>query len=232
MDCNFNQIMTKKGFTIIELVVVMAIVAIVGTMLVMIFTSTLRGSNKAQVLSAIKQGGQAVLENMDKTFRSAENVVCPVVTPPLTTASSTQIVIYSSDDNQDTSDNTQGIYTRYRFIAPTSSANGLLQRDNPVKQIVQGTGVLETDQEFINRVCTFTDPMSPTVLTDITPQTGVSVSCVNSDCASKPIFTRSTQSGSRDSVWIQFALGSGVQAPAVIAGQIDPVIFQTTIELR
>lgn len=216
--------MKNKGFTIIELVVVMAIMAVVGTMLVMIFSSTLRGSNKSQMLSAIKQGGQAVLENMDKTFRSAENVVCPVVTPPLTTASSTQIIIYSSDRTEASSSDTQGVYTRYRFIVPTTTTNGLIQRDNPTKQVVQETGVLETDQAFINRICGIDDIMSPTVLTDITPETGVSVV--------SGTFIRSIQAGSKDSVWVQFTLGPGAKAPSVIVGQIDPVVFQTTVELR
>ena len=206
----------RQGFTLVELLVVIAILAIAVTFILTIFTSSLRGSNKSQIVSTIKQNGQSVLETMDKNVRNSDNVVCPSITPPATTASSTNLVVVS-----------KGTYTRYRFIAPSPpvnpTVNGLIQQDNPAKQTV--LGIEETDPEFINRVCTLTDPMQGVnILTDTNPQTGVS--------AVNGLFTRSRQAGSRDSVTIRFDLSPGISAPAVIAGQIDPVTFQTTIQLR
>ena len=46
-----------KGFTLIEMIVVVAVLIIMGAILSQIFSNTLRGSNKAQVLSSIKQNG-------------------------------------------------------------------------------------------------------------------------------------------------------------------------------
>lgn len=197
-----------KGFTLVEILVTMAIVAIVGTILVTIFTNTLRGSNKSQILAVIKQNGQAVLENMDKTIRDADNVVC------INSADRRTLVVVKG-----------GIYTRYRIIPPVdSSINGYIQQDNPVQP---ATGDSSDIKLFKDNVCT--DPMGTDssrvdTLTDTNKQSGVSVKNGG--------FIKYPQSGFKDSVAVTFTLGPGVEAPAVIAGQIDDVVFRTTIGLR
>ncbi len=204
---------TERGFTLIEMLVVMAITAVTGVILVMIFTNTLRGSNKSQILSAIKQNGQSVLENMDKTIRNADNVVCPS-----TNIQYKSLVVVKN-----------GVYTRYRFTDPSLSsiANGLIYQDSPAKQLVAGVfpDREETDSEFVSRVCPLTDPLSaPTILTDTNIQSGVSV--VNG------LFARNRSAGFMDQVTIQFDITTGVGVSQSVAGQIDPVRFQTTIQLR
>ncbi len=199
----------KKGFTLAEILVVLAVLSLIGVLVVTIFTRSLRGANKSQILSSIKQNGQVVLENIDKTVRSSDNVVC---------SEDTLVVVQN------------GIYTRYGFIPPLN-ANGFIQQDNPVKENVEGSIPLreETDPEFVNRVCLSTDPMlEPVILTDRNPQTGVSVEVREG----KKLFTRNRSAGFRDQITINFDLKPGVEAPQVIVGQIDPVVFQTTIQLR
>lgn len=206
--------MKKSGFTLVEIIVVMAITAIVGTILVTIFTNTLRGSNKAQILAVIKQNGQAVLENMDKTIRSSDNVAC--VTP-----SGNTLVIVKN-----------GTYSRYRFFAPVGAVNGNIQQDNPAKPTPPA--VNSDISLFINALCTDdTDPLVGSItLTDTNTQTGVSVECIASDCSTYPIFHKDPAAGYRDQVTVKFILSPGISAPAVISSQIDPVVFQTTIGLR
>lgn len=187
----------NKGFTIAELLVAIAIIAFLGTIMVAIFTSTLRGSNKSQILGSIKQNGQAVLEIMDKTIRSADNVIC--------TSGDTKTLVIEKN----------GIYTRFRFIVPTSTANGKIQQDSPLPGVDMET--------FLMNVCI--NPMStPITLTDTNTQTGISVK--------EGSFTRNQQAGSKDNVTVSFTLGPGVQAPPAVAGQIEPVKFQTTVQLR
>lgn len=207
------RIKNLNGFTLVEIAVVMAIVAIVGLMMLVIFTNTLRGSNKAQVLAAIKQNGQAVLENMDKTIRGADDVICP---GNLVNSGPTLVIVKN------------GTYTRYRFIAP-APGNGLIQQDNPAKQPV-GSRV-ETESEFDSRVCCLAglcgvnDPMTQiAILTDTNSQSGVSVLSGS--------FTRNIQPGFKDNITVSFVLGPGVEAPPIVAGKIDPVTFQTTVQLR
>lgn len=194
----------ERGFTLVEILVVMGIIAVVGTMMVAIFIGTLRGSNKAQILAVIKQNGQAVLENMDKTIRAADNIVC-------LSAGDTLVVVKN------------GVYTRYKFVAPTTSANGFIQQDNPAQP---ASGNNSDIKLFKDNVCTDpmgTDALVVNTLTDINFQTGVSAS---------GLFTKSVQPGFKDSLTVSFTLDNGINAPEVIAGQIDPVEFTTTIGLR
>lgn len=193
----------ERGFTLAEILVVVAITAIVGTILVLIFTNTLRGSAKAQILSAIKQNGQAVLESMDKTIRNADDVIC-VSNPP-----NTLVVVK------------ENVYTRYRIVlstdgvstAPTSCTgsgkNGCIVQDNPPSP---PQGMCDDSMPLAN------------ILTDSDTKTGVSVVSGS--------FSSSKLAGYNTAITVEFKLKPGAGAPAVITGQIDPVAFQTTIELR
>ena len=200
----------ERGFTLAEILVVMAIVAIVGMIMVLIFANTLRGSNKSQILSVMKQNGQAVLDNIDRTIRSSDNIICPSYAGLTDTTSSSDTMAVVRN----------GTYTRYRFMSPPPSENGLIQQDIPIKAIE------ETDAEFISRICGSSDPMiqQPVILTDTNIQTGVSVE--------NGSFARNRSAGFKDQVTVKFDLKPGVGAPQIIASQIDPQTYQTTIELR
>lgn len=197
----------SRGFTLMELLVSIAVLSVIGVIFLVVFSNSLRGGNKAQIVLAIKQNGQAVLETIDKTIREADNVICPVIVSPYTSAQSTNLVIVKD-----------GIYTRYRFEV-ISNENGLIKQDNPVKQA-------ETDTGFINRVCSVNDLMSSQaiILTDTNSKTGVSIS--------GGLFTRSKQTGFKDVVTIQFDVGPGAGVIAGTSFSVDPVNFKTTIQLR
>lgn len=208
--------MKNKAFTLVELLVVIAVLSVIAILILTIFSRSLRGNNKAQILSAIKQNGQSVLENIDKTIRGADNVVCPTIIPPGTTASSDNMMVVS-----------EGTYTRYRFIIPGTNTNGLIQKDNPIKQDVEGSDPprQETDAEFVKRVCPPGSIMpNPVVLTDINPKTGVSVE--------NGLFKRDKSAGFADQLKVKFDLSPGQDAPSSVRGQIDAVHFETTIQLR
>lgn len=204
----------KNGFTLVEILVVLLVLSILGVLILVIFTQTLRGSAKSQIIAYIKQNGQAVLEKIDKNVRSAEKVICPANTAP----DARTLVVKNG-----------GTYARYRFYPPSPvsnpTANGFIQTDNPVKQIDPDTGKEETDPMFINRVCLFSDPMiQNSILTDNNPQTGISVE--------NGSFVRDSLAGFKDQVTIRFDLRPGVRARGTVALSIDPVNFSTTISLR
>lgn len=198
--------MKKSGFTLIEALVVIGVLSVIGMIILNVFSRSLRGSNKSQILGSIKQNGQSVLENIDKTVRGADNIVCPA----LTSSDARTLVVRSA-----------GAYTRYRFF----DEDNTIKQDNPVKQIDETTGLEETEPIFVNRVCFFEDPMpGSTILTDTNPKTGVRVISGQ--------FSRSRSAGFSDQLTVKFSLKPGAGAPEAVAGQIDPVHFETTIQLR
>lgn len=136
-----------QGFTLVELLVTVTILGIIGLLFFSTFSSSLRGGNKAQIVLAIKQNGQSLLENLDKTIRGSDNVICVNV--------STVVIIKD------------GIYTRYRFIDSTSSSNGQIQQDNP--------DPVGLTAELLDRMCTDSMSQTPLILTDTNTTTGVSV---------------------------------------------------------
>ena len=213
--------MKKKGFTLVEMLVVIAVVAVVGVIITTIFIRSLRGSNKAQIISSIKQNGQLVLENIDKTIRNADNLVC--------ISSNADNTVYTMIVEKN------GLYTRYRIAPPPNNTvpdiclvNGCIAYDNPTKETVEQTGKQETSPEFVDRVCVVTANMKQaTVLTDTNAQSGVQI---KSGSFTEP--DKDKKAGFKRAVKINLVLVPGVQAPSAVVGQIDPVTFETTIQLR
>jgi len=66
----------EKGFTLVELLVVVGLVLIIGTVGTSIITSVLRSYNKAQIINEIEQNGNYVLSLMESQIRNARSVVC------------------------------------------------------------------------------------------------------------------------------------------------------------
>lgn len=222
------------GFTLVEMLVVLAVLSIVGTLILTIFTRTLKGSNKAQIIGSIKQNGQLILETMDKTIRNADHLICvcpssdycpPTMVRPEGGVIKSNLVVVKD-----------GIYTRFDFIIPSSSSNGFVEWASFQLPDTHPDGTEENlyVAQFDQVACI--NPMRDLItnsnvvnnvsqLTDTNTQTGVSVTDLT--------FTEeSHKAGYKDVINVSLTLAPGVGAPASIAGQIDPVAFQTTIQLR
>ncbi len=197
----------KNGFTFIELLVVIAILSFALTLVLTIFTRTLRGGNKSQVISSIKQNGQLVLEVMDKTIRSSDRVVC-------TTESGDTIVVVKN-----------GTYTKFKFVPPTPTENGYIQKEEfgiPATP-PPGSDPYLYVRNFEVSICI--DPMvNPQIITDTNTKSGASVY--------NGVFSRTKATGFKDRVSIKFDVKNSVATAQAAAGQIDPVSFQTTVEIR
>lgn len=195
----------KKGFTLMEILISIAVLSVIGVLIMVIFSRSLRGGNKVQIILAIKQNGQAILESIDKAVRSSDQVVC------VNSTKNTLVIVKN------------GTYTRYRFVVPVSAANGQILQDNPVPVagIEQNNITL-----FINRVCGTTDPMMPdaVIITDTNKTTGVSV--LNGS------FSRDRLAGFKDVITIKFDVTQGIGVLSSQSVSIDPVHFETTIQLR
>lgn len=197
--------MKKNGFTLIELLVVIGVLSIVGILVLNIFAQSLRGNNKAQILSSIKKNGESILQNLDKVIRDSDHLVC---VGTFIATNDTLVVVG------------EGKYTRFRFTAPTTSVNGKIQQDFPSPPPVPAN-----DPNYSQAYLCAEPANSPQILTDTNPQTGTSVQSGS--------FTKQTgKAGYKDILTIQFTLRPGVGAPSSVAGQIDDVAFATSIELR
>lgn len=62
----------KTGFTLVELLVVIGIMAVVGGVGSDLFVSILKGANKANVINEVKQNGNHALDVMERNIRNAK----------------------------------------------------------------------------------------------------------------------------------------------------------------
>lgn len=200
-----------EGFTLVEVLVVIAMSAIILTILTQVFFSSLKGNNKAQLIATIKQNGQSVIDTFDKNIRDADNIVCP------STGTSKTLIIVK-----------QGVYTRYRFVELSANCvnnqncNGDILRDNPTQSPT------ETAVNFVDSYCSLTNIEAPFVasghLVDNSSSQGVAVASGS--------FKVYKSAGFKTVVNINFQLQPSDQAAKKILGTIDPVTFNTSIGLR
>jgi Tfp pilus assembly protein PilW len=69
-----SQFSNSRGFTFIELLVSMTIIMLVGTVIVTVFFSALRGTDKSQSLIAVRQNGNFALSQIANAIRQAESI--------------------------------------------------------------------------------------------------------------------------------------------------------------
>ncbi len=168
----------RRGFTMVEVLVVMSVLSVVGVFILSIFTNSLRGNNRTQIVELIKQNGQAILETMDKTIRNSDRVVC------------------ISNSNQTITIIKNGVYTKFSFIASVSgSTNGYFQQEafSLPSSPPPGTDANLYIRDFETTVCESL-AASPQVITDTNTQTGVSIDCQGGQddsnrCSTNPIFS-------------------------------------------
>lgn len=203
---NFNK--NLSGFTLAEVLVVISVLSILGVIVLTIFSRSLRGTNKSQILVSLKENGQGVLETLTNAIRNADNIVC--VSNEISDASGRSLVIVKS-----------GAYSRYKFVLQTNSLNGFVREDKPAPSAEE-----KDPKVFINRVCSTSDPPAPDfiTLTDNSLQKGVSLT--------EGFFERNKLAGFKDSVKITFRLSPAVELLPAVAATVDPVTFETTIQLR
>ena len=74
-----------NGFTLIEMIVVTAMIIIISTISVNLLFGILKGSLKAEIVKNTKQNGNYALSVMERMIRSAKEVACDTSTIVVTT---------------------------------------------------------------------------------------------------------------------------------------------------
>ncbi len=90
---------TTAGFTLLEMVVSIAIVALVSTVLSQVFITTLRTNTKTEILKDMKQNGELALETMVRLIQNAKGVTSACTDVGVTNQS---ITIVNQDDGETT----------------------------------------------------------------------------------------------------------------------------------
>lgn len=212
----------SKGFTIVEVLVVVSILGVIGYMVSDIIARSLQGSQRTLVIGTAKQNGQVALDSITQAIRNSDLVVCigNLIPNPIGSTTGDILALYSQD----------GRYVRLRYDAT---------RQAIVQDLPQVT-FLVNNLNLPARVCD-TDPVNgvavnnETILTDIGPTNGVLIQKVVDPIAGTlPFFEVKRRPGSNDSVTVQFEVRprSGGGNLANQLGGTGGVQFYETVQLR
>lgn len=220
----------QKGFTLIEVMVVIAVLGVIGIVLSDLLTRAFSGSDKTRLLARVKNNGQSALNIIDQTIRGSDVVVCPAygVSDP-----NNSLVVRGKD----------GAYVRFRYQPQTASplVNGVIYKltfspaileridpDNLPIKLCQAQALSDDNGTML----TFNGTANGEVaITDIDLINGVSVSNVTA----QPVFKRLQSGGFADVVEVKFLLSPGLSTGGGIEntlGGAGSVLFQTSIQLR
>lgn len=206
---------SRAGFSLVELIVVVATVSLLG----IIFTSTLiqsmRGQSKVNVANQVKQNGQVLLDSFSNEVRLANEAICTYTNP---SPPGQQSLVVLRD----------GLYYRYTLVSPdpASGANGYFQKE------VSPTVTSNFDETTpLSSICSLGFPATPgpIKLSDTNSQTGVSLS----PPVSGSVFSIGNDGGYQ-TVTIQFRVSEGVRAGTFAENKVAPggELFATAVELR
>lgn len=87
----------KAGFTLVEMLAVVAIFIVIGTVALSILLTSFRTSGKTDIVTAVQQNGSYALTQMSKTLRNARGLIAPFPCTGSVVVSSISLV---TPDNQ------------------------------------------------------------------------------------------------------------------------------------
>lgn len=208
--------MMKKGFTLVEILVVIAAMGILGAIFSDFLVQVLRGQNKVRVITQVKQNGQAVLENLTSEIRQAEDIICIGHTMGVDGDSlNDTLVVFKA-----------GRYTQFRLHRPMAGNNGKFTRDDFSEENIPNT---VTDEQLCTRNVNLGNVRD---LTDTNTKSGISVDIADG----YPVFDKSLNEkpGFVDIINIRFKAVAGVGAGQTYEASVSEggVLFTTAVQAK
>lgn len=144
----------ESGFTLIEMLVVIFVLSTIGVLVGAIITSALRGTNKTNTITTVRQNGFYTIAQMTKMIQNARKLDSPSCVPPPSPApvpSYQAITITSADGGQ----------TTFACCSPGDSlGNGTISSGSGAIDLTTACGTLKRPLLDTNSTkldsCTFT----------------------------------------------------------------------------
>ncbi len=111
---------SESGFTLLEMVVTVSIVAIISVVLSQVFLATVRTNSKTEVLKDVKQNGDVVLESIIRTVQNATTLTC----------TSSKSITVENQDGTDTVFACEASGAITRLARTTTAGTSYLTADN------------------------------------------------------------------------------------------------------
>lgn len=201
----------SNGFTLIEILVVIALLGVLGVILTNILSQVLRGQNKINTINLVKQNGQVILDQLSNEIRSAEKIVCIGKSSALPEDT---IVLFKA-----------GNYTRFRFVQPVSnSISGNIEKKVfTINDITEAT----TDDQLCGTANLSGENIQLSFLTN-----GISVYYDGAEIPKK-IFDRQIKASFPDLVSIRFRAGQDIKSKTAESTVSDEgVLFTTAVSVK
>lgn len=110
----------QQGFTLIEMVVSIAIIAVVGVALTQVFIATIRTNTKTELLKDVKQNGELALETMTRLIQNAKEITSAC---SIDGTSSTSLTVVGKDSGETTLEcSLDGTTTRVASVSAQGTA--------------------------------------------------------------------------------------------------------------
>ncbi len=110
----------NEGFTLLEMLISVGVIAIISVVLSQVFIVTLRTNTKTELLKDMKQNGEIATETMVRMIQSAKSVTCPT----------SQSVIVTNPDDGVTTFGCALTGTTTRIASTSASGTKYLTADN------------------------------------------------------------------------------------------------------
>lgn len=206
----------SKGFTLIEILIVITITGILGFILTDLLTQVLRGQNKINTVSLVKQNGQVILDKLSNEIRSAENLICVDTNSNNPGQLNDTIVLFRN-----------GNYSRIRFRKPEQGINlknGYFTKEDFTKDDIPddlNDPQLCTDNSLKGQISYITDKET----------NGISINYYDDY---QPIFEKQFQLGFPDLILIKFKASEDVNAGKTAESTVTTggVLFTTAVSVR